>query len=420
MLEFLDFIPKTFISLQKNRKYMELIQRSQYIEKLRSLRDKKVIKVITGVRRCGKSTLMYLYQRELLKADVKKQQIININFEDYDFVELRNAKALYQYIKDRLVDDGMNYLFLDEIQHVERYADVVDALFVKDNIDLYITGSNAYLLSSEIATLLSGRYVEIKLLPLSFKEYITATGDTSNLERKYADYITFSSFPYAKAFSNEEQFVNDYLRGIYSTIVLKDVMQRNSISDTMLLENVIAFLADNIGNTLSVKKIADTLTSSGRKVDVKTIEKYLSALCQSFVLYQAKRYDVKGRQLLKTMEKYYLVDVALRNTLLGTRNTDFGRVLENVVYLELLRRNTNVYIGKADSLEIDFVTVNMQEIAYYQVAATVRDKTTLERELQPLKAIKDNFPKTILTLDTDPISYYDGIKRENVLDWLLN
>ena len=415
----MDYIPKTFVSLQKNRKYMELIQRSQYIEKLRSLRDKKVIKVITGVRRCGKSTLMQLYQQELLKADVKKRQIININFEDYDFVELRNTKALYQYIKDRLVDGEMNYVFLDEIQHVERYADVVDALFVRDNVDLYITGSNAYLLSSEIATLLSGRYVEIKLLPLSFKEYITATGDASNLERKYADYITYSSFPYVKAFSNEEQFVNDYLRGIYSTIVLKDVMQRNSISDTMMLENVIAFLADNIGNTLSVKKIADTLTSSGRKVDVKTIEKYLSALCQSFVLYQAKRYDVKGRQLLKTMEKYYLVDVALRNTLLGTRNTDFGRVLENVVYLELLRRNTNVYIGKADTLEIDFVTVNMQEVAYYQVAATVRDKTTLERELQPLKAIKDNFPKTILTLDTDPISYYDGIKRQNVLDWLL-
>ena len=398
---------------------MDLIRRERYLEKLEALKDKKIIKVITGVRRCGKSTLMQLFQQDLLKMGVKKQQIISINLEDYDFVELRNAQALYQHINARLVAEASNYVFLDEIQHVENYADVVDALFVKDNVDLYVTGSNAYLLSSEIATLLSGRYVEMKLLPLSFKEYVTATGDTNNLERKYADYITFSSFPYAKAFGNEEQLVNDYLRGIYSTIVLKDVMQRNSISDSMMLENVMAFLADNIGNTLSVKKIADTLTSIGRKADVKTIEKYLSALCQSFILYPVKRFDVKGRQLLKTMEKYYLVDVALRNTLLGAKNTDFGRVLEKVVYLELLRRNNNVYIGKTDALEIDFVTVNMQEVAYYQVAATVRDQATLERELQPLKMLKDHFPKTILTLDADPVSYHNGIKQQNVLDWLL-
>lgn len=398
---------------------MKLIQREQYIEKLKSLSNKKIIKVITGVRRCGKSTLMQLFQQELLNTGVNEQQIININFENYDFIELRDAKALYQYINVRLAGSIQHYVFLDEIQHVGNYADVVDALFVKDNVDLYITGSNAYLLSSEIATLLSGRYVEIKLLPLSFKEYVVASGNMHDLEKKYAEYITFSSFPYAKAFGGDEQLVNDYLRGIYSTIVLKDVMQRNSISDTMMLENVMAFLADNIGNTLSVKKIADTLTSMGRKVDVKTIEKYLSALCQSFILYPAKRYNIKGRQLLKTMEKYYLVDVALRNTLLGAKSTDWGHILENVVFLELLRRNNNVYIGKTDALEIDFITVNMQNVAYYQVAATVRDQATLERELQPLKAVKDNFPKTILTLDTDPVSYHDGIKQQNVLDWLL-
>lgn len=398
---------------------MKLIQREQYIEKLKSLSNKKIIKVITGVRRCGKSTLMQLFQQELLNTGVNEEQIININFENYDFIELRNAKALYQYINVRLAGSIQHYVFLDEIQHVGNYADVVDALFVKDNVDLYITGSNAYLLSSEIATLLSGRYVEIKLLPLSFKEYVVASGNMHDLEKKYAEYITFSSFPYAKAFGGDEQLVNDYLRGIYSTIVLKDVMQRNSISDTMMLENVMAFLADNIGNTLSVKKIADTLTSMGRKVDVKTIEKYLSALCQSFILYPAKRYNIKGRQLLKTMEKYYLVDVALRNTLLGAKSTDWGHILENVVFLELLRRNNNVYIGKTDALEIDFITVNMQNVAYYQVAATVRDQATLERELQPLKAVKDNFPKTILTLDTDPVSYHDGIKQQNVLDWLL-
>lgn len=398
---------------------MKLIQREQYLAKLRALRDKAIIKVITGVRRCGKSTLMQLFQKELLQSGVSEKQIISINFEDYDFVELRNAKALYQHVVARLVEGAPNYVFLDEIQHVDNYADVVDALFVKENVDLYITGSNAYLLSSEIATLLSGRYVEIQLLPLSFKEYVNATGNTNDLERKYADYITFSSFPYAMAFDREVQMTNDYLRGIYSTIVLKDVMHRHSIGDAMMLENVMAFMADNIGNTLSVKKIADTLTSSGRKVDVKTIEKYLSALCQSFILYPAKRYNIKGRQLLKTMEKYYLVDVALRNTLLGSTNADFGRMLENVVYLELLRRYPNVYIGKTDAFEIDFVAVNMQEVAYYQVAATVRDEATLERELHPLKMVKDNYPKTILSLDVAPVAYHNGIKIQNVLDWLL-
>lgn len=387
--------------------------------KLRALRDKAIIKVITGVRRCGKSTLMQLFQKELLQSGVSEKQIISINFEDYDFVELRNAKALYQHVVARLVEGAPNYVFLDEIQHVDNYADVVDALFVKENVDLYITGSNAYLLSSEIATLLSGRYVELQLLPLSFKEYVNATGNTNDLERKYADYITFSSFPYAMAFDREVQMTNDYLRGIYSTIVLKDVMHRHSIGDAMMLENVMAFMADNIGNTLSVKKIADTLTSAGRKVDVKTIEKYLSALCQSFILYPAKRYNIKGRQLLKTMEKYYLVDVALRNTLLGSANADFGRILENVVYLELLRRYPNVYIGKTDAFEIDFVAVNMQEVAYYQVAATVRDEATLERELHPLKMVKDNYPKTVLSLDVAPVAYHNGIKIQNVLDWLL-
>lgn len=398
---------------------MQLIQRELYMAKLRALREKAIIKVITGVRRCGKSTLMQLFQKELLQSGVSEKQIISINFEDYDFVELRNAKALYQHVVARLVEGAPNYVFLDEIQHVDNYADVVDALFVKENVDLYITGSNAYLLSSEIATLLSGRYVELQLLPLSFKEYVNATGNTNDLERKYADYITFSSFPYAMAFDREVQMTNDYLRGIYSTIVLKDVMHRHSIGDAMMLENVMAFMADNIGNTLSVKKIADTLTSAGRKVDVKTIEKYLSALCQSFILYPAKRYNIKGRQLLKTMEKYYLVDVALRNTLLGSANADLGRILENVVYLELLRRYPNVYIGKTDAFEIDFVAVNMQEVAYYQVAATVRDEATLERELHPLKMVKDNYPKTVLSFDVAPVAYHNGIKIQNVLDWLL-
>lgn len=398
---------------------MKLIERKHYTDKLNSLRNKKIIKVITGVRRCGKSTLMQLFQKQLLDSGIDKNCITTINFENYDYFNLRQPKELYNYVNSRLISDTMNYIFLDEIQHVGNYADVVDALFIKENTDIYITGSNAYLLSSEIATLLSGRFIEIHVLPLSFKEYVSAAENGKDIDRHYSDYITFSSFPYAIEFDKSEYLTNDYIRGIYSTIVLKDVVQRNKINDAMTLENLMAFISDNVGNTLSIKKITDTISSSGKKIDFKTIEKYISALCQSFILYPVKRYNIKGRELLKTMEKYYLVDVALRNTLLGNKRTDFGHILENVVFLELLRRNHNVYIGKTDSLEVDFVTVNMQEIAYYQVAATVLDDTTLERELRALKNINDNYPKILLTLDKTPTTYHDGIKQQNVLEWLL-
>lgn len=398
---------------------MKLIERKHYTDKLNSLRNKKIIKVITGVRRCGKSTLMQLFQKQLLDSGIDKNCITTINFENYDYFNLRQPKELYNYVNSRLISDSMNYIFLDEIQHVGNYADVVDALFIKENTDIYITGSNAYLLSSEIATLLSGRFIEIHVLPLSFKEYVSAAENGKDIDRHYSDYITFSSFPYAIEFDKSEYLTNDYIRGIYSTIVLKDVVQRNKINDAMTLENLMAFISDNVGNTLSIKKITDTISSSGKKIDFKTIEKYISALCQSFILYPVKRYNIKGRELLKTMEKYYLVDVALRNTLLGNKRTDFGHILENVVFLELLRRNHNVYIGKTDSLEVDFVTVNMQEIAYYQVAATVLDDTTLERELRALKNINDNYPKILLTLDKTPTTYHDGIKQQNVLEWLL-
>lgn len=398
---------------------MKLIERKHYTDKLNSLRNKKIIKVITGVRRCGKSTLMQLFQKQLLDSGIDKNCIMTINFENYDYFNLRQPKELYNYVNSRLISDTMNYIFLDEIQHVGNYADVVDALFIKENTDIYITSSNAYLLSSEIATLLSGRFIEIHVLPLSFKEYVSAAENGKDIDRHYSDYITFSSFPYAIEFDKSEYLTNDYIRGIYSTIVLKDVVQRNKINDAMTLENLMAFISDNVGNTLSIKKITDTISSSGKKIDFKTIEKYISALCQSFILYPVKRYNIKGRELLKTMEKYYLVDVALRNTLLGNKRTDFGHILENVVFLELLRRNHNVYIGKTDSLEVDFVTVNMQEIAYYQVAATVLDDTTLERELRALKNINDNYPKILLTLDKTPTTYHDGIKQQNVLEWLL-
>ena len=283
---------------------MDLVKRDNDLANLNRFRDLKIIKVITGVRRCGKSVLMHLYADELKASGVDAKQIISINFEDFDYHDLREPKALYNYVNSRLVKGGMNYVFLDEIQHVADYADVVDALYIKDNVDLYITGSNAYMLSSEIATLLSGRYVELRLLPFSLKEYSLARSDERSMDRLYADYITYSSFPYAAGIGRDPQVVNDYLRGIYSTIVLKDVVQRNKIGDSMILESVMAFLADNIGNTLSTKKIADTLTSSGRKIDVKTVEKYLTALCESCIVYPVKRYDVKGRNLLKTMEKF--------------------------------------------------------------------------------------------------------------------
>ena len=399
---------------------MDFVKRDSYLAYLKKFRDKKIVKVITGVRRCGKSVLMRLYADELKASGVDAKQIISINFEDFNYHDLREPKALYSYVSSHMVKDGMNYLFLDEIQHVAGYADVVDALYVKDNVDIYITGSNAYMLSSEIATLLSGRYVELKLLPFSLKEYSMArAGEEQSVDRLYADYITYSSFPYAASLGREPQVLNDYLRGIYSTIVLKDVMQRNKIGDTMMLESVVAFLADNIGNTFSTKKISDTMTSAGRKIDVKTVEKYLTALSESCIVYSVKRYDVKGRNLLKTMEKYYLVDVALRNMLLGERRIDYGRILENVVFLELMRRYPNVYIGKVDNMEVDFITTNAQEVCYFQVCASMRDASTRDRELKPLQSIGDNYPKVILTLDPDPVTYYNGIKQQNAINWLM-
>ena len=399
---------------------MKRIERNDYLNKLISLRDKQIIKIITGVRRCGKSTMLEIMQDQLRTTGIEEEQIIAINLEDYDNKELRNPDALYAHVKSRLHKSKMTYLFIDEIQHVDRFAEVLDALYIKPNVDMYITGSNAFLLSSEIATLLSGRYVEIKMLPLSFAEFVESTGNELELGKKYVDYVTNSSFPYTAELRDNPAVISDYLQGIYNTIVLKDVLQRKSIGDAMMLESVLSFMLDNIGNTLSTKKIADTMTSSGRKIDVKTVEKYLSALQESFILYRAGRYNVKGKQLLKTLEKYYLVDVALRRVMLGRQGVDVGHLLENVVYLELLRHNQHVFIGKTGDLEIDFVTINDEQTSYYQVSATVRNADTLERELAPLKSIKDHNPKWLLTLDEDPDANYDGIRKVNVLNWLLH
>lgn len=397
---------------------MKRIERHNYLQKLIAFKDKKLIKVITGIRRCGKSTIMEIYRDWLVAHGVMQEQIIYLNFEDYDYFELRDPRKLYSYVKPLLQQDKMTYIFFDEIQHVTDFPDIINSLNLKPTVDLYVTGSNAYMLSSEIATLLSGRYVEIAMLPLSFKEYAEGIGDTDQLPQTYIEYVSKSSFPYTLELDTANE-ISDYLNAVYNTIVVKDIMSRNKLSDVMMLESVIRFTADNIGNILSTKRIADMMSADGRKIDQKTVEKYLSTLCESFFLYEVKRYNIKGKQLLKTLGKYYLVDIGLRRMLLGSRSFDAGRILENIVFLELLRRQKKVYIGKMDNLEVDFVAIDENDITYYQVAATVRDEKTLKRELASLQQIKDQYPKYILTLDEDPTADYDGIKRINALKWLM-
>ena len=393
---------------------MKRIERQTYLSKLIAFKDKNLIKVITGIRRCGKSTIMEIYRDWLLQHGVLQEQIVYLNFEDYDYYELRDPKNLYAYIKPLIQTDRMTYIFFDEIQHVKDFPDIINSLNLKSTVDLYITGSNAYMLSSEIATYLSGRYVEIAMLPLSFREYVDGIGGTANLSQAYMEYISKSSFPYTLDLDSSSE-ISDYLNGVYNTIVVKDIMARKKLPDVMMLESVIRFVADNIGNILSTKRIADIMTADGRKIDQKTVERYLSALCETFFVYEAKRFNIKGKQLLKTLGKYYLVDIGLRRMLLGSRSFDAGRILENIVYLELLHRQKKVYIGKMDALEVDFVAMDEDGIVYYQVAATVRDEATLNRELASLQQINDQYPKYILTLDDDPTADYDGIKRINAL-----
>lgn len=351
-----------------------LIQRTEYLNKLIAFRDKQLIKIVTGIRRCGKSTLLAIYQNWLKKQGVCDEQIIAINFEDMDYEELTDYKKLYAYLKEHLVKDKVTYIFLDEVHHIDNFPKVVDSLYIKKNVDIYITGSNAYMLSGEIVTLISGRYVQIEMLPLSFKEYMESTGSMNDRAIKYTEYLENSSFPYTLELKGQLEEIRDYLEGIYHTIVVKDIVNRKKITDTMMLQSILRFVFDNIGSRLSSKKIADTMTSNGRKIDSKTIEKYLEALMESYVIYQAKRYNIKGKQYLKTLEKYYVVDIGLRYMLLGKRQYDMGHILENVIYLELLRRGFDVYVGKVDSLEVDFVAQNSKETVYYQAALTVRDK----------------------------------------------
>ena len=407
------------------------IDRKEYLDFLVKSKDRQIIKVVSGVRRCGKSTLFEIYKDFLLENGVAKNQIISINFEDMDYEELTDYKKLYEYIKSKMIGDKKNYIFLDEIQHVDKFEKVVDSLFIKENTDLYITGSNAYFMSSELATLLSGRYIELKMLPLSFKEYYQAKLEYEKLEQKenrilktliqyYNEYIVNSSFPYTLQLDSDLKNIHEYLSGIYNSVLLKDIVARLKISDVMRLESVVKYIFDNIGNLTSLSKIANTLTSMGRKTDAKTIEKYIRGLTDSLLVHEVSRYNIKGKEFLSTLSKYYVTDLGLRQMILGNRNIDMEHILENVIYLELLRRKGNVYVGQFDKNEIDFVIVNSNEIEYYQVALTVLDENTLKRELDAFKNIKDNYPKYLITLDDVMVNTdYDGIKVINALEWLL-
>ena len=395
-----------------------MIERNEYLENLISFKDKNLIKVITGIRRCGKSTMFELYQSYLKENGVEEEQIITVNLEDGDYRGIRTSEKLYQYVESKLVKSNKNYVFLDEVQQVENFQEAVDWLYVKKNVDLYITGSNAFLLFGELATLLSGRYVEIKMLPLSFKEYISAYPGNTNTGALYMNYLQNSSFPGTLELARKQD-IRVYLEGIYNTILLKDIVTRKKISDPFMLQSVVEFMFDNIGNMCSSTKIANAMTSSGRKISVPTVENYLSALCDSFILYKVGRYDIKGKQYLATGAKYYAADIGLRYFILGTKQADMGHILENIVYLELIRRGYEVHIGKVGDAEVDFIAIGAEGEEYYQVSQTVLEEQTLKRELSSLDAIKDHNPKYLLTMDYTPLTSYNGIKQVNVLEWLL-
>lgn len=398
-----------------------MIKRDDYLNKLILFKDLNVIKVITGIRRCGKSTLLEIYKDYLLKNDIKENQIISLNFEDPINRHIDTWEKLYDEIVKKIHPTKQNYVFLDEVQLIENFEKAANGLFLKENVDLYITGSNAYMLSSDIATLLSGRYVEIKMQPLSFKEYMSTFKDKTDLEKRFNEYLRYSSFPEALLiYKNRKDAIDIYLDSLLSTIIFKDIITRTGINDIDILEKLIKFLFDNIGSRVSINKISNTLTSMGNKTSNHTINKYINALLDSFIIYKASRYDIKGKKILSSQEKYFVADIGFRYNILGQSfERDSGHIIENIVYLELIRRGYKVYIGKVDKLEVDFVAQNKEETIYFQVSLTVRDKNTLERELKPLENIKDHHPKFLITMDNDLDASYNGIKKIYLLDWLL-
>ena len=396
--------------------------RDLYLNQLIKFKDKKLIKVITGLRRSGKSTLLSLFENHLITSGVDRNHIIRMNFESFEFDEITNYKELHAYINKRILDPNKrHYILLDEVQQVFSWERVINSFLVDANVDIFITGSNAYLLSSELSTLLSGRYVEIKMQPLSFKEYIEFLDSDKemNLPEKFNQYLEYGGLPTIVELLDNPDTIGPFLEGIYNTVLMKDVIERNGVRDAALLESILKFIAANIGSIVSTKKISDYLTSSGRKTTSDTIDNYMKMLENAFIIYKANRYDLKGKMFLKTLEKYYIVDIGIRNKLIGLRNTDYGHVLENIVYLELLRRGYEVSIGKIGSLEVDFVASKPNEKIYYQVSATIMDEKTRERELRPLESISDNYPKYILTMDQTVFNDYSGIRVKNIIDFLL-
>ena len=391
-----------------------MIARIDYINYLNKFKDMPLIKVISGVRRCGKSTLFLQYIEHLKSNNIDDNHIIFINFEDLEYEEYTNYKTLYNYLNKRIIDSKKYYIFLDEIQNVEKYEKTVDSLLVKGNCDIYITGSNAYMLSSELSTLLSGRYIEIKMFPLSFKEYVSYYKDVNNnYEDLFNKYINSSSYPFSINFK-EENLLNKYLEDIYNSIIIKD------ISDISLLHRIVKFMFDSIGSILSINNIANKLTSDGYKVDNKTVSKYIEVLTESMFFYKVERYDVKGKNILSSLEKYYVVDIGIRQIKLGRNYTDLGHIIENIVYLELMRRNYNVYIGYFTNAEIDFVAIKNGEMEYYQVCLSLLNEEVLKREVKSLKMINDNYPKYIISMDKVGTNYnIDGIKHINLIDWLM-
>lgn len=399
------------------------VNRNEYLAFLKRHRNQPVIKVLSGVRRCGKSTLFEIYRDYLIEEGVQPHQIIMINLEDIEHEELQEYHALYNYVNDRLYKDQKMYVFIDEVQCCEKFEKAIDSLYIKRNVDLYITGSNAYFMSGELATLLSGRYVEIKILPLSFQEFVEGKQIERNKEALkgcFQEYLKTGGFPYLLNV-DDEQSKKEYLQGIYHSILIKDIIARYKITDVLMLESVVKFIFHNIGNRLSMNNIANTMTSMGRKIDYRMVEKYVFALQESLMIDHVKRYNITGKQLLATQGKYYLVDIALRSLLVSSRQSDLGHLLENIVYLELKRRGYDVYIGQMQTQEVDFVGIKDGKTEYFQVSATVMDSATLERELSSLTKIKDHYPKYLLTLD-DYIEEadYNGIQQKNVITWLLN
>ena len=400
---------------------MKIINRQLYLDRIKGYKDTNgIIKIITGIRRCGKSTLFKIYQNYLLENGVNQDQIISINLDDIENSKLLDYQVLYEYIKSRLINDKMNYVFLDEIQNVEKFQLVLNTLNLRENVDLYVTGSNAYLLSGELATFLSGRYITIKMYPLSFKEYVSSLKDTNNtnVEDKFANYITYGAFPYILTCNNNNQ-IFDYLEGIYNTIIIKDVIQRNNITNIERLKKILMFLVANIGSLTSINNIKNQMLNDNFKINVATIENYITYLTDSFIIHKVPRYNIKAKGLLQTNDKYYIADMGFRYYLLNSSKKDRGHILENIVYLELLRRNYRVYIGKLDNLEIDFIAEKEGERVYIQVCETMMGEETRERELKPLKLIKDNYEKIVLSMDKIFLENIDGIKSINLIDWLL-